>query len=128
MQCLYFDQVATAGTVRAVAYDGGEANLLELSSQQKRKVRNTVLGMVYQNPYLGLRMNFSSLSNIAEQMIAAGNRSVESMRARGNELLGKVNIPPFACRGCAGNVFRRHAAARSDCQGAFEQPARVAFG
>lgn len=93
MQCLYFDQVATAGTVRAVAYDGGEANLLELSSQQKRKVRNTVLGMVYQNPYLGLRMNFSSLSNIAEQMIAAGNRSVESMRARGNELLGKVNIP-----------------------------------
>ena len=60
MQCLYFDQVATAGTVRAVAYDGGEANLLELSSQQKRKVRNTVL---------------------------------ESMRARGNELLGKVNIP-----------------------------------
>lgn len=26
MQCLYFDQVATAGTVRAVAYDGGEAN------------------------------------------------------------------------------------------------------
>ena len=48
MQCLYFDQVATAGAVRAVAYDGGEANLLELSSQQKRKVRNTVLGMVYQ--------------------------------------------------------------------------------
>ena len=48
MQCLYFDQVATAGTVRAVAYDGGETNLLELSSQQKRKVRNTVLGMVYQ--------------------------------------------------------------------------------
>ena len=51
-------------------------------------MRNTVLGMVYQNPYLGLRMNFSSLSNIAEQMIAAGDRNVESMRARGNDLLG----------------------------------------
>ncbi len=93
MQCLYFDQVATGGTVRAVPYDGGRANLLALSPQQKRHVRNTVLGMVYQNPYLGLRMGFSSLSNIAEQMIAAGDRQVESMRARGNELLEKVNIP-----------------------------------
>ena len=49
--------------------------------------------MVYQNPYLGLRMNFSSMSNIAEQMIAAGNRQVEAMRERGNQLLEKVNIP-----------------------------------
>lgn len=117
MQCLYFDQVATAGTVRAVAYDGGEANLLELSSQQKRKVRNAVLGMVYQNPYLGLRMNFSSLSNIAEQMIAAGNRSVESMRARGNELLGKVNIP-FRVQGMRRQRFP------AACSSAFRLPRR----
>lgn len=93
MQCLYFDQEATVGEVRAIPFDGGQQNLLTLSSQHKRKVRNTVLGMVYQNPYLGLRMNFSSMSNIAEQMIAAGNRRVEVMRARGNELLDKVNIP-----------------------------------
>ena len=71
--CRDFDQTATEGEVRAIPYDGGEQNLLTLSSQHKRKVRNTVLGMVYQNPYLGLRMNFSSMSNIAEQMIAAGN-------------------------------------------------------
>ena len=82
MQCLYFDQQATEGEVRAIPFDGGVQNLLTLSSQHKRKVRNTVLGMVYQNPYLGLRMNFSSMSNIAEQMIAAGNRNVETMRAR----------------------------------------------
>lgn len=93
MQCLYFDQEATSGDVRAVPYDGGQANLLALSSQQKRRVRNTVLGMVYQNPYLGLRMDFSSMSNIAEQMIAAGNRRVDAMCARGNQLLDKVNIP-----------------------------------
>lgn len=93
MQCLYFDQDATEGDVRALPFDGGEHNLLTLSSQQKRKVRNTVLGMVYQNPYLGLRMDFSSMSNIAEQMIGAGNRQVEHMRARGNTLLEKVNIP-----------------------------------
>ena len=53
MQCLYFDQQATEGEVRAIPFDGGVQNLLTLSSQHKRKVRNTVLGMVYQIPYLG---------------------------------------------------------------------------
>lgn len=93
MKCVYFDQQATEGDVRALPYDDGASNLLELSSQHKRQIRNTVFGMVYQNPYLGLRMNFSSLSNIAEQMIAAGSRNVGDMRERGLELLEKVNIP-----------------------------------
>ncbi|MGN0038567.1 MAG: ATP-binding cassette domain-containing protein [Coriobacteriales bacterium] len=93
MKCVYFDQEATSGRVLATPYDGGRANLLELSTQQKRFVRNTVFGMVYQNPHLGLRMDFSSLSNIAEQMIASGNRNVGTMRARGSELLQHVAIP-----------------------------------
>ena len=93
MKCLFFDEEATSGDVRARPFDGGAANLLALSPQQRRAIRNTVFGMVYQNPYLGLRMDFSSLSNIAEQMIAAGNRNVGAMRARGEELLARVNIP-----------------------------------
>lgn len=93
MKCIFFDEEATSGDVRAVPFDGGAANLLELSSQHKRSIRNTVFGMVYQNPYLGLRMDFSSISNIAEQMIAAGGRNVGAMRARGEELLDRVNIP-----------------------------------
>ena len=93
MKCLFFDEEATSGDVRALPYDGGAANLFDLSSQQRRAIRNTVFGMVYQNPYLGLRMDFSSLSNIAEQMIAAGSRNVGAMRARGEDLLERVNIP-----------------------------------
>ena len=93
MKCLFFDEEATEGDVRARPFDGGAANLLERSSQHQRAIRNTVFGMVYQNPYLGLRMDFSSLSNIAEQMIAAGNRHVGAMRDRGKELLERVNIP-----------------------------------
>ena len=85
--------VGESGSVRARPFDGGAANLLQLSPQHQRAIRNTVFGMVYQNPYLGLRMDFSSLSNIAEQMIAAGNRNVGAMRARGEELLARVNIP-----------------------------------
>ena len=73
MKCLFFDEEATEGDVRARPFDGGAANLLQLSPQHQRAIRNTVFGMVYQNPYLGLRMDFSSLSNIAEQMIARVN-------------------------------------------------------
>ena len=93
MKCLFFDEEATSGDVRARPFDGGAANLLALSPQQRRAIRNTVFGMVYQNPYLGLRMDFSSLSNIAEQMIASGSRNVGAMRSRGEDLLGRVNIP-----------------------------------
>lgn len=104
MKCIYFDEEATEGDVRALPFDGGTENLLELSSQQRRAIRNTVFGMVYQNPYLGLRMDFSSLSNIAEQMIAAGSRSVGAMRGRGEELLERVNIP-LSRATCAPKLF-----------------------
>lgn len=104
MKCIYFDEQATEGEIRALPYDEGAANLLELSSQHKRAIRNTVFGMVYQNPYLGLRMDFSSLSNIAEQMIAAGSRTVGEMRGRGEYLLDKVNIP-LSRATCAPRLF-----------------------
>jgi putative phosphonate transport system ATP-binding protein len=93
MQCLYFDQEPTSGTMHVTAYDGGKANCLTLSRQQKRIIRSTLFGMVYQNPYLGLRMDFSSLSNIAEKQIAAGNRQVKAMVGRGEDLLERVRIP-----------------------------------
>lgn len=93
MQCLYFDQEPSAGDMRVMPYDGGAANCLELSRQHKRAIRNEVFGMVYQNPYLGLRMGFSAISNIAEKQIAAGNRHVNGMVERGEELLERVRIP-----------------------------------
>ncbi|MDR1088644.1 MAG: ATP-binding cassette domain-containing protein [Coriobacteriales bacterium] len=93
MRCICFDQQPSAGSVATPLVDGGTRNLLSCSPEQKRAIRNTVFGMVYQNPWLGLRMDFSALSNIAEQMIAAGNRNVEGMLARGRSLLEQVNIP-----------------------------------
>lgn len=93
MQCLYFDQAPTAGDLRVAAFDGGAVNCFGLSRQQQRHIRDTIFGMVYQNPYLGLRMNFSALSNIAEKQIAAGSRNVGEMVARGEELLERVRIP-----------------------------------
>lgn len=93
MQCLFFDQKVTDGEAFISSYENGEKNLFQESAQQKRYIRNNVMGKVYQNPLLGLKMNFSSIGNIAEKLIAAGSRNVGMMEARGTELLNKVNIP-----------------------------------
>lgn len=93
MQCLYFDQQASSGDFFLEDYQDGATNLFNESAQQKRHIRNYYLGMVYQNPIYGLKMDFSSVGNVAEKLIAAGNRNVQDMLDRSTELLNHVNIP-----------------------------------
>ena len=93
MKCLYFDQTPTSGTC---ALRNGETfeDIFSLSRQQQRHIRNHVLGMVYQNPMLGLRMAYSSAGNVAEKLIAAGSRNVAAMNVRVDELLTHVQLQP----------------------------------
>ena len=93
LKTLYFDQAATPGGAYLSLYQDGQKNILEASSQQKRYLRNHLMGMVYQNPMMGLRMKLSSGSNVAEKLIAAGNRNAGSMIDRSTELLEHVEIP-----------------------------------
>ncbi|WP_085992315.1 ATP-binding cassette domain-containing protein [Oceanobacillus senegalensis] len=95
MQCLYFDTEVTSGEVYFNDMELRNQNLFTLSSQKKRYIRNHKYGMVYQNPVNGLKMNFSSIGNIAEKLIAAGNRNVGEMETVGKRLLGTVHIPLF---------------------------------
>lgn len=93
MQCLYFDTDVSSGEAYINDSLLAGQNVFELSSQQKRSIRNHVYGMVYQNPVHGLKMNFSSIGNIAEKLIAAGNRNVADMEATSKKLLKSVHIP-----------------------------------
>lgn len=93
LQGLYFDSEMTSGKVFINRPEFRGQNVLTLSSQQKRYIRNYLYGMVYQNPVNGLKMKFSSIGNIAEKMIAAGNRRVSDMEMRSKELLVNVHIP-----------------------------------
>jgi putative phosphonate transport system ATP-binding protein len=103
LNCLYFDDEPTSGEARLVDFDEGLANIFAVSSQRRRQIRNHVLGKVYQNPVLGLKMRFSSLANIAEKMIAAGNRHVGHMEGRARELLEHVSIPSFRMKEAPAN-------------------------
>jgi putative phosphonate transport system ATP-binding protein len=51
------------------------------------------MGMVYQNPWMGLKMWITSSGNIAEKLIAADNYNVGSMRERVFKLWDKVEMP-----------------------------------
>ncbi len=93
LKTLYFDQKATSGEAYLSLYHEGKENFLNVSSQQKRYLRNHMMGMVYQNPMLGLRMKLSSGANIAEKLIAAGGRDAGRMIDRSIELLHHVEIP-----------------------------------
>lgn len=95
MQCLYFDTDVTSGEayISDTVLDG--MNVFSLSSQKKRFIKNNLFGMVYQHPEKGLKMNISSVGNIAEKLIAAGNRNVSFMHETSRALLENVHIPTF---------------------------------
>lgn len=92
MKSLYFDLETTGGSAYLSEYQNGETDIWKTSAGQQRMMRNTIMGMVYQNPILGLRMDYSSASNIAEKMIAAGARNASQMTERAKELLSAVEI------------------------------------
>lgn len=95
IKSLYFDQDVSSGEYFLADYKNSNINLFNINMYEKRKIKNNLLGMVYQNPMMGLRMNYSSIANIAEKMISAGNRNVEDIRNRAIELLEEVDISRY---------------------------------
>jgi putative phosphonate transport system ATP-binding protein len=93
VKLLYFDLEKTGGSAWLAPYEEGRANILEASGQQKRRIRNHLMGMVYQNPREGLNFGFSSGGNIAEKLIMAGHMHVGGIRERASYLLEKTEIP-----------------------------------
>ncbi|MFP3090986.1 ATP-binding cassette domain-containing protein [Treponema sp. TIM-1] len=93
MRSLYLDLETDNGTCYLECYQEGKIDIFSASRQQKKIIRNRLLGMVYQNPHLGLRMFFSSGANVAEKLIAAGSRNVAAMMDRTAELLEHIEVP-----------------------------------
>ena len=93
MRALYLDTEPTSGTYHLSCYENGKENIFSASLQQRKHIRNRLLGMVYQNPHMGLRMHFSAGANVAEKLIAAGNRNVAAMMDRSASLLEHIEVP-----------------------------------
>ncbi len=70
-----------------------EKNLFALNSYQKRQIRNSFLGIVYQYPHLGLVMDISAGGNIAERLIMSGCRSIATIRKTALGLFARTELP-----------------------------------
>ena len=92
VQCIYFDQQATEGQLSLKGYEEQE-NVLHIPRTEKRKIRSRLMGMVYQNPLRGLRMDITSGANVAEKLLEAEIFHFARIRARTAELLASTEIP-----------------------------------
>ncbi|WP_291431231.1 ATP-binding cassette domain-containing protein [Deinococcus sp.] len=68
-------------------------NLFTLTRFERRQLRVRHIGIVYQNPYLGLRMKNSSSGNVAERLVLAGERTFATLREAGKVSLAASEFP-----------------------------------
>ena len=93
LRALYGDIDPTSGEAILRAPEMPERDLFQLDSQDRRRVRNFELGMVYQTPRQGLNFGISAGGNIAERLLAAEWRQVASIRDRSSGLLSRMEVP-----------------------------------
>ena len=81
-------------------------NLFSLDRNAKRDIRTFHIGIVYQNPHLGLRMRNTSSGNVAERLIVAGERSYRALREAAKASLqvsefplDRMDDPPYTLSG-----------------------------
>ena len=70
-----------------------DRNLFELDRYERRMLRARHIGIVYQNPHLGLLMHHSSSGNVAERLLVAGERSFEVLRSKARVALDASEFP-----------------------------------
>lgn len=91
VKMLYFDDMPTAGT--ATFYDGGaQHDMFALNAARQRSLRNKRLGMVYQNPHLGLNFQISAGGNIAERLLMSDLKHYGEIRRRAGDLLARTEV------------------------------------
>lgn len=89
MRLLNLEEQPDSGRYQLAAHD----NLFALSRQQQRAARVRDIGIVYQNPHLGLRLRHSSSGNIAERLLTAGERNFAALREAASDALTSCEFP-----------------------------------
>ncbi len=70
-----------------------EMNLFDLDPYKRRAVQTHHIGIVYQNPHLGLRMRYTSSGNVAERLLITGERSYKTLRDAAEQSLAVSEFP-----------------------------------
>lgn len=93
LRLLNLQEPADEGTYNLEIPQHEGVNLFDLDRFAKRQVRVRHIGIVYQNPHIGLRMKNTSSGNVAERLILAGERRFRTLRAAAKEALEASEFP-----------------------------------
>lgn len=93
LRLLNLEEAPDAGNYQLDLPRYHEANLFELERYARREVQTYHIGIVYQNPYLGLRMRYTSSGNVAERLLITGERSFETLRQAARDSLSASEFP-----------------------------------
>ena len=93
LRCLYFDEEAAAGECYFTAFGDGRTDAFTQTGQARRYIRSHLLGMVYQNPLMGIKPHFTAGGNVAEKLLTADVYNVARIRQRAATLLQRTEVP-----------------------------------
>jgi putative phosphonate transport system ATP-binding protein len=92
LRCLNLEEMPDAGEYRLDLPDVS-GNLFDLDRYARRMLCATRIGIVYQNPHLGLLMHHSSSGNVAERLLVAGERRFAVLREKARGALDASEFP-----------------------------------
>ncbi len=93
LRMMNLEDRADGGEYRLALPGREDLNLFTLDRFERRMLRARHIGIVYQNPHLGLRMNNTSSGNVAERLLIAGERNFATLRARARGALDASEFP-----------------------------------
>jgi putative phosphonate transport system ATP-binding protein len=92
LRCLNLEEQPDQGSYTLDLPDV-QGNLFDLDRYARRMLCATRIGIVYQNPYLGLLMKHSSSGNVAERLLIAGERRFNVLREKARDALDASEFP-----------------------------------
>lgn len=93
LRLLNLEESPTEGTYSLDIANLKGVDLFQLERYARREVRTFHIGIVYQNPYLGLRMRYTSSGNVAERLLITGERSFHKLRQAAQDSLSASEFP-----------------------------------
>ncbi len=96
LQLIYRDTISSSGHIYYDGIrnpDGSPLDLTRAERHQERLLRNRLVAMIYQNPRLGLNFDFSAGGNIAEKIIAGGEKRYRTIRDRALTSMETIELP-----------------------------------
>nr|WP_202944538.1 ATP-binding cassette domain-containing protein [Oscillochloris trichoides] len=93
LRLLNLEEPADAGTYYLDLPGYADQNLFTMDRYYRRQIQIRHIGIVYQNPYLGLRMRHTSSGNVAERLIMAGERNFATLRQAARGALSASEFP-----------------------------------